>query len=123
MKLSSKTSSSSIKAATICHAAHNKMKGCEIVPEGEVEKLRSRVKVVEAEKRVIEGERSELSSKVTRLEAQLALESQDLKDARELLKKVEKEKLELDEKCRRLYAEYRLKVEDQKKLEGEFQAA
>ncbi|MED6156970.1 hypothetical protein PIB30_019092 [Stylosanthes scabra] len=104
---------SSIKAAAICHAAHNKMNGCVIVPEGEVEKLRNRVKVVEAEKRVIEGERSELSTKVTRLEAQLALETQDLKDAREFLKKVEKEKLELDEKCRRLYAEYRLKVEDQ----------
>ncbi|MED6145114.1 hypothetical protein PIB30_021923 [Stylosanthes scabra] len=108
---------SSIKAAAICQAAQNKMKGCAIVPEGEVEKLRNRVKVVEAEKCVIEGERSELSSRVTKLEAQLALKSQDLRDARELLKKVEKEKSELDEKCRRLYAEYRLKVEDQKKLE------
>ncbi|MED6210687.1 hypothetical protein PIB30_066475 [Stylosanthes scabra] len=114
---------SSIKAAAICHAAHNKMKGCVVVPEGEVEKLRSRVKVVEAEKREIEGERSELSSKVTRLEAQIALETQDLKDTRELLKKVEKEKSELDEKCRRLYAKNRLKVEDQKKLEGELQLA
>ncbi|MED6145655.1 hypothetical protein PIB30_027374 [Stylosanthes scabra] len=114
---------SSIKAATICQAAQNRMKGCIIVPEGEVEKLRNHVKVVKAEKRVIEGERSELSSKVTKLEAQLALESQDLKDVRESLKKVEKEKSELDEKCRRLYAEYRLKVEDQKRLEGELQAA
>ncbi|MED6197443.1 hypothetical protein PIB30_056556 [Stylosanthes scabra] len=113
---------SSIKAAAICQAVQNKMKGCVIVPEGEVEKLRNRVKVVEAEKRVIEGEKSELSSKVTKLEAQLALETQDLKDAQESLKKAEKGRLELDEKCRRLYAEYRLKVEEQKRLEGEFDA-
>ncbi|MED6182800.1 hypothetical protein PIB30_032021 [Stylosanthes scabra] len=112
-----------IKAAAICQAAQNKMKGCVIVPEGEVEKLRNRVKVVEVEKRVIEGEKSELSSKVRKLEAQLALKTQDLKDAQESLKKAEKGRLDLDKKCKRLYAEYRLKVEDQKRLEGELQAA
>ncbi|MED6199378.1 hypothetical protein PIB30_075397 [Stylosanthes scabra] len=102
---------SSIKAAAICQAATNKMKGSIIVPEGEVGKLRDRVKVIEAEKRVIEGEKSELSSKVTRLEARLSLENQDPNSAREQLKKLEKEKSDVEEKYKRLYAEYKLKAE------------
>ncbi|MED6174327.1 hypothetical protein PIB30_068039 [Stylosanthes scabra] len=112
-----------IKAAAICQAAQNKMKGSVLVPEGEVEQLRVRVKAVEIEKRVIEGEKFELSSMVSKLEARLALESHDLGVVREALKKLEKEKSEGDEKYRRLYAEFKLKVENQKKLEIELQAA
>ncbi|MED6122633.1 hypothetical protein PIB30_041574 [Stylosanthes scabra] len=114
---------SSIKAAAICQAATNKMKGSVLVPEGEVGKLRDRVKVVEVEKRVIEGERSEISSKVTRVEARLNLETQDLNSAREQLKKLEKEKSKEEEKYKKLYAEYKLKVEDNQRLEAELQVA
>ncbi|MED6212971.1 hypothetical protein PIB30_088678 [Stylosanthes scabra] len=67
-----------IKAAAICQAAQNKVRGSVLVPEGEVEQLRVRVKAAETEKRVIEGEKFELSSKVSKLEARLAVESQDL---------------------------------------------
>ncbi|MED6155574.1 hypothetical protein PIB30_006442 [Stylosanthes scabra] len=112
-----------IKAAAICQAATNKLKGNVLVPEGEVGKLRDRVKVVEAEKRVIEGERSELSSKVTRLEARLNLETQDLNSAREQLKRFEKERSDIEEKYRKLYVEYKLKVEDNERLEAELQVA
>ncbi|MED6208864.1 hypothetical protein PIB30_049143 [Stylosanthes scabra] len=101
----------------------NFMDGENIVPEGEVDKLRGRVKVVEAEKRVIEGEKSELSSKVTRLEARLALETQDLIAARELWSKLEKEKSEMEEKYKKLYVEYKLKVESHQRLEVDLLAA
>ncbi|MED6169731.1 hypothetical protein PIB30_024103 [Stylosanthes scabra] len=114
---------SSIKAAAICQAAQNKMRGCILVPEGEVEQLRARVKAAETEKRVIEGEKFELSSKVSNLEARLALESQDLNVTRETLKKLEKEKSDGEEKYRRLFAEFKLKIENQKRLEAELQAA
>ncbi|MED6144858.1 hypothetical protein PIB30_019478 [Stylosanthes scabra] len=87
---------SSIKATAICQAATNKMKGNVLVPEGEVAKLRDRVKVVEAEKK---------------------------SDRREQLKRLEKEKSDIEEKYRRLYAEYKLKVEDNGKLEAELQVA
>ncbi|MED6172921.1 hypothetical protein PIB30_054337 [Stylosanthes scabra] len=60
---------SSIKAVAICQAAKNKMRGCVLVLEGEVEQLRVRVKAAETDKRVIEGEKFELSSKVSNLEA------------------------------------------------------
>ncbi|MED6183719.1 hypothetical protein PIB30_040270 [Stylosanthes scabra] len=53
----------------------SEVKGSVLVPEGEVEQLRARVKTVEIEKRVVEGEKFELSSKVSKLEARLALES------------------------------------------------
>ncbi|MED6138443.1 hypothetical protein PIB30_074260 [Stylosanthes scabra] len=112
-----------IKAAAICQAAQNKVKGSVLVPEGEVEQLRARVKAAETENRLIEGEKFELSSKVSKLEAHLALESQALSIAREALRKLEKEKSEGDEKYRRLYAEFKLKIENQKKLEAELQAA
>ncbi|MED6181522.1 hypothetical protein PIB30_020092 [Stylosanthes scabra] len=92
---------SSIKAAAICQVATNKLKGNVLVPEGEVGKLRDRVKVVEAEKRVIEG-------------PQLC---------KEQLKKVEKEKSNIEEKYKRLYAEYKLKVEDNQRLEADLQVA
>ncbi|MED6223670.1 hypothetical protein PIB30_076302 [Stylosanthes scabra] len=81
-----------IKAAAICQAAQNKVRGSVLVPEGEVEQLRVRVKAVETEKRVIEGEKFELSSKVSKLEARLAVKSQDLNAVREALKKSEKER-------------------------------
>ncbi|MED6138809.1 hypothetical protein PIB30_078015 [Stylosanthes scabra] len=114
---------SSIKAAAICQAAQNKMRGCVLVPEGEVEQLRVRVKAAETEKRVIEGEKFELSSKVSNLEARLALESQHLNATREMLKKLEKEKSDGEEKYRKLFAEFKLKIENQKRLEAELQAA
>ncbi|MED6136588.1 hypothetical protein PIB30_057426 [Stylosanthes scabra] len=112
-----------IKAAAIGQAAQNKVRGSILVPEGEVDQLPARVKAAETEKRVIEGEKFELSSKVSKLEARLALESQDLNVVRELLKKSEKEKSDEEEKYRRLYAEFKLKIENQKKLEAELQAA
>ncbi|MED6135696.1 hypothetical protein PIB30_049097 [Stylosanthes scabra] len=112
----------SIKAAAICQAAQNKMKGCVLVPEGEFEQLRVRLKAAETEKRVIEGEKFELSSKVSNLESRLALESQDLNASREMLKKLEKEKSDVEEKYRKLFAEFQLKIENQKRLEAELQA-
>ncbi|MED6174616.1 hypothetical protein PIB30_070667 [Stylosanthes scabra] len=114
---------SSIKAAAICQAAQNKLKGCVVVPEGEVELLRVRVRALETEKRVIEGEKFELSSKVTSLEARLALETQEVNASKESLKRLEKEKAKVEEKYRRLFAEFKLKIENQKKLEAELQAA
>ncbi|MED6163539.1 hypothetical protein PIB30_080971 [Stylosanthes scabra] len=114
---------SSIKVATICQAAENKLKGCVVVPEGEVELLRVRVRALETEKRVIEGEKFELSSKVTSLEARLALETQEVNASKELSRSLEKEKADGEEKCRRLFAEFKLKIENQKKLEAELQAA
>ncbi|MED6113889.1 hypothetical protein PIB30_075013 [Stylosanthes scabra] len=92
------TTRTCIKAAAICQATQNKLRGSLVVPEGEVEPLRTRVKAVEAEKNVIEGEKFELSSKITTLEARLALESQDLNATKELLRKIEKEKLDGKEK-------------------------
>ncbi|MED6159213.1 hypothetical protein PIB30_040235 [Stylosanthes scabra] len=112
-----------IKAAAICQAAQNKVRGSVLVPEGEVEQLRVRVKAAETEKRVIEGEKFELSSKVSKLEVRLAVESQDLNAIREALKKSEKERSECDEKYRKLYGEFKLKIENQKKLEAELQDA
>ncbi|MED6126179.1 hypothetical protein PIB30_075846 [Stylosanthes scabra] len=94
-----------IKAAAICQAAQNKVRGSVLVPEGEVEQLRVRVKAAETEKRVIEGEKFELSSKVSKLEARLAVESQDLNVVREALKKLEKERSECDENQKKLEAE------------------
>ncbi|MED6206899.1 hypothetical protein PIB30_030900 [Stylosanthes scabra] len=114
---------SSIKAAAICQAAQNKLRGCFVVPEGEVEQIRACLKAVEAEKRVIEGEKFELSSKVTSLEARLALESQDLSAARELMKKLEKEKSDGEEKYKKFFAEFKFKIESQKRIEAELQAA
>ncbi|MED6186575.1 hypothetical protein PIB30_068043 [Stylosanthes scabra] len=112
-----------IKAAAICQAAQNKVRGSVLVPEGEVEQLRLRVKAAETEKKVIEGEKFELSSKVSKLEARLAVEAQDLEAVREALKKSEKERSECDEKYRKLYSEFKLKIENQKKLEVELQDA
>ncbi|MED6130852.1 hypothetical protein PIB30_004717 [Stylosanthes scabra] len=103
-----------IKAAAICQAAQNKVRGSVLVPEGEA---------AETEKRVIEGEKFELSSKVSKLEARLAVESQDLNAVKEALKKSEKERSECDEKYRKLYGEFKLKIENQKKLEAELQDA
>ncbi|MED6186611.1 hypothetical protein PIB30_068397 [Stylosanthes scabra] len=123
MKILDFITRSSIKAAAICQAAQNKLKGCVVVPEGEVEQLRVRVRALEIEKRVIEGEKFELSSKVTSLEARLALETQELSASKELLKRLEKEKTDGEEKYRKFFAEFKLKIENQKKLEAELQAA
>ncbi|MED6140188.1 hypothetical protein PIB30_090777 [Stylosanthes scabra] len=112
-----------IKVAAICQAAQNKLKGSLVVPEGEVEMLRTRFKGIEAEKKVLEGEKIELSSRITTLEARLALESQSLHATKELLKKLEKEKLEGEEKYKKLYTKYKLKISHQKKLEEELQAS
>ncbi|MED6201998.1 hypothetical protein PIB30_100937 [Stylosanthes scabra] len=114
---------SSIKAAAICQAAQNKLKGCVVVPEGEVEVLRSRVRALETEKKVIEGEKFDLSSKVTNLEARIALEAQEVDASKVLVKRLEKEKADGEEKYRRLYAEFKMKIENQKRLETELQAA
>ncbi|MED6192280.1 hypothetical protein PIB30_008806 [Stylosanthes scabra] len=95
---------SSIKAAAICQAATNNIKGSVLVLEGEVGKLRDRVKVVEAEKRVIEGESRSFPP-------------------REQLKRLEKEKSDIEGKYKRLYAEYKPKVEDNQRLEAELQVA
>ncbi|MED6124098.1 hypothetical protein PIB30_055902 [Stylosanthes scabra] len=113
---------SSIKVAAICQAAQNKLKGCVVVPEGEVELLRVRVRALETEKRVIEGEKFELSSKVNSLEARLALEAQEVNASKELVKRLEKEKADGEEKYRKLY-EFKLKIENQKRLEADLQAA
>ncbi|MED6110638.1 hypothetical protein PIB30_044860 [Stylosanthes scabra] len=112
-----------IKAVAICQAAQNKLKGSLVVPKGEVEMLRTRFKGIEAEKKVLEGEKFELSSKITTLEARLALESQGLNATKELLKKIEKEKLDGEEKYKKLYKEFKLKINHQKKLEEELQAS
>ncbi|MED6113297.1 hypothetical protein PIB30_069488 [Stylosanthes scabra] len=102
---------SSIKAAAICQAAQNKLKGYVVVPEGEVELLRVRVRTLKTKKWVIEGEKFELSSKVASLEARLALEAQEVNASKEL------------EKYRKLYAEFKLKIENQRKLESDLQFA
>ncbi|MED6124800.1 hypothetical protein PIB30_062320 [Stylosanthes scabra] len=86
---------SSIKAAAICQAAQNKLKGCAVVPEGEV----------------------------TNLEARLALETQGVNTSKELVKRLEKEKADGEEKYKKLYAEFKLKIENQKRLEADLQAA
>ncbi|MED6223143.1 hypothetical protein PIB30_071166 [Stylosanthes scabra] len=101
----------------------NKLKGSLVVPEGEVEMLQTRFKGIEAEKKVLKGEKFKLSSKITTLEARLALESQGLNATKELLKKTEKEKLDGVEKYKKLYTEFKLKINHQKKLEEEPQAS
>ncbi|MED6149972.1 hypothetical protein PIB30_067723 [Stylosanthes scabra] len=75
---------SSIKAAAICQAAQNKLKGCVEVPEGEV----------------------------TSLEARLALETQEVNASKELVKRLKKEKADGKEKYRKLYAKFKLKIEN-----------
>ncbi|MED6222058.1 hypothetical protein PIB30_060811 [Stylosanthes scabra] len=112
-----------IKAVAIFQATQNKLRGSVVVPDGEVERLRTQLKAVEAEKYMIEGKKFELSSKITTLEARLALETQDLNAMRELLKKSEKERLEWEEKFKSLYVEFKLKIGNQRKLEEELQAA
>ncbi|MED6141661.1 hypothetical protein PIB30_105660 [Stylosanthes scabra] len=114
---------SSIKSAAISQAALNKLKGSVMVPDEEYVQLTTRVKGVEAEKRVIEGEKFELSSKVTTLEARLALETQEVGSLKELTKRLEKEKSEAEEKYKKLLVESKLKAENLKQLEVELQSA
>ncbi|MED6190066.1 hypothetical protein PIB30_102095, partial [Stylosanthes scabra] len=104
-------------------AALNKLKGSVMVPDEEYAQLITRVRGVEAEKRVIEGGKFELSSKVTTLEARLALETQEVSSLKELMKKSEKEKSEVEEKYKKLLVEFKLKVENLKQLEAELQSA
>ncbi|MED6216364.1 hypothetical protein PIB30_007007 [Stylosanthes scabra] len=111
-----------IKAAAICQATQNKMKGCVIVPEVEVVKLRNRVKVVEAEKRVIEGRSQSypLRSRVCRL---TWLWTPRIYCNEGVVEEAGEGKVEGEEKYRKLYAEFKLKIEDQTRLEVELQAA
>ncbi|MED6164987.1 hypothetical protein PIB30_095408 [Stylosanthes scabra] len=114
---------SSIKSAAISQAALNKLKGSVMVPDEEYVQLMTRVKGVEAEKRVIEGEKFELSSKVTTLEARLALGTQEVGSLKELTKRLEKEKSEAEEKYKKLLVESQLKAENLKQLEVELRSA
>ncbi|MED6193749.1 hypothetical protein PIB30_022379 [Stylosanthes scabra] len=97
-------------------AARKKLRGAVVVPNAEVQCLRTHNASLEAEKRVIEMAKFALSGKLTKLEARLPLGVREVDELKENIKKLEEDRLLEYEKHKVMASKFFTLLEEHKKL-------